>query len=186
MWAMREIKWRSSQLLYYSTCTFYAWCPNYLTFNVRSCDRNNPNRHTYHYEYECVVSVLFTPIGIEVACIILTIVLLSTWTARNTPNNGWKTLSTNVTGMTRIGRSITRHHWINKFIGGQAKNLGTHGKRGPLCTSFYQANFKSSYSRFSSHSFPLSHTAKSIPVLVGCQTGTVTTTNHQLQSQTHQ
>ena len=146
MWAMREIRWRQSQLLYYSTCTFYAWCPNYLTFNVRSCDRNNPNRHTYHYEYECL-SVLFTPIGIEVACIILMIVLLSTWTARNTPNNGWKTLNTNVTGMTRIGRSIIRHLWINKFIDSLEKNLGTHGKRGLLCISFCLVNFKSfSYS----------------------------------------
>ena len=129
MWALREIIWRSSQLLYYSTCTSYAWCPNYLTFNVRTCDRNYCHRCSCHYEYECVElrSVLFTPIGIEVACIILMILLSSTWTAHVIPSNGSLMLNTEKTGTTRIGEKNTRHLSINKFIDLQAKSLGCRG-----------------------------------------------------------
>lgn len=119
-------KWRQSQLLYYSTCTFYAWCPNYLTFNVRTCDRDCHTCGHCHYEYECL-SVLFTPIGIEVACIIVMILSSLTWTARNTQSNGCLMSNTEKTGMTRIGEKNTRHLSINKFIDSQAKSLGCRG-----------------------------------------------------------
>ena len=128
MWALREIIWRLSQLLYYSTCTFYAWCPNYLTFNVWSGDRYYCARRSSHHEYQCImISVLFIPIGIEVASIILMIILSSTWMGQNTPHNGCPMSNTEKTGMTRIGERNTRHLSINKFIDLQEKSLGCHG-----------------------------------------------------------